>query len=198
MKNKIFILLSLLFLFLTVLILINIDIFLDAYIYQKVSSIISDNLTNKIIIITNICSIYASLLVILLVSLLLVKYKKFYETKVFLITLLIGNIIIFAIKYLVNRDRPNILQLVIENTKSFPSGHAYISTVLYGLILILINKYSKKKFAISLTFIYIIFIFLIGFTRIYLGVHYFSDIIGGYLFGFMTLILAYPLLNKAK
>ncbi len=196
MKNKILILLSVLFLILTLLVFYNTDIFFDSYIYDRVSYIINDNITNKIIFITNICSMSISILISLIVVLLLFKYNKKYDMKIFVFTLLIGNLVIYIIKFIVSRDRPDILQLVTESTKSFPSGHAYISTLLYGLILLIINKYSKRKYAILLTLFYMLFIVLIGFTRIYLGVHYFTDVIGGYLLGFITLIFAYPFLNK--
>lgn len=198
MKNKHVMVLSSLFIVLTLLILFNLTVGIDTYIYEKIALLINENLTTTIIFITDICSILTSVIIALIVALVLIKSKKIKTLKIFTLTLVIGNVLNFLLKILIARQRPDILQLVVESTKSFPSGHAYISTLLYGLIMILINKYTKNKYKYFMLTIYIIFILLIGFTRIYLGVHYFTDILGGYLFGTITLLIVYPLLMNTK
>lgn len=198
MKNKHVMVLSSLFIVLTLLILFNLTVGIDTYIYEKIALLINENLTTTIIFITDICSILTSVIIALIVALVLIKSKKIKTLKIFTLTIVIGNVLNFLLKILIARQRPDILQLVVESTKSFPSGHAYISTLLYGLIMILINKYTKNKYKYFMLTIYIIFILLIGFTRIYLGVHYFTDILGGYLFGTITLLIVYPLLMNTK
>ena len=85
------------------------------------------------------------------------------------------------IKLIVQRPRPSGYNIIEENSYSFPSGHSMISTAFYGLIIYLIYKNvkdTKKKYIlISLLFLLII---LIGISRIYLGVHYLSDVAGGF------------------
>ena len=80
--------------------------------------------------------------------------------------------------------------MVEESSFSFPSGHAMASMAFYGLIIYFIDKNMKneklkKIISISLS----ILIFLIGISRIYLGVHYASDVIAGFAISIVYLIL---------
>ena len=89
-----------------------------------------------------------------------------------------------------NRPRP-ISAIFIENTTSFPSGHAAIVVAFYGFIsyVILRTREGRRK-KINVLIISFGIIFLIGFSRMYLGLHYLSDVIGGYLLGALWLIIA--------
>lgn len=94
------------------------------------------------------------------------------------------------IKHIVKRDRPNILRLVSESGYSFPSGHAMISVCVYGFLFYLAmvrikNKYLRWVSCFVLGFL----IFGIGISRIYVGVHYASDIIAGYALAGIEIIL---------
>lgn len=101
------------------------------------------------------------------------------------------------LKHIIRRARPDHLRLIIQNGYSFPSGHAMISICLYGAILYLINsKLKNKTIKILLSILLVLLIFLIGISRIYLGVHYPSDIIGGHLLSLSILILNVYILNK--
>ena len=80
--------------------------------------------------------------------------------------------------------------LIDESGYSFPSGHSMVGIAFYGMIIYITYKLIKKVwlrriFTISLA----VLIALIGFSRIYLGVHYPSDVIAGFAFGYMFLIL---------
>lgn len=94
------------------------------------------------------------------------------------------------IKHVVKRDRPNILRLVSESGYSFPSGHAMISVCVYGFLFYLAmvrikNKYLRWVSCLILGFL----IFGIGISRVYVGVHYASDIIAGYALAGIEIIL---------
>lgn len=97
------------------------------------------------------------------------------------------------IKYYVARERPSVLRLVVENSYSFPSAHAMVSLTLFGMIAYLL--WDQYKIA---SFLLIILIFFIGVSRIYLGVHYASDVIGGYLFALAYLTTIIPILKYHK
>ena len=95
-----------------------------------------------------------------------------------LIALLFSNIF----KYVFMRSRPDVLQLVTETNPGFPSNHA---TVAFSTLPILNKEFPKIKL------FWIVFVFLIAFSRIYLGVHYLSDVVAGGLLGYSisTLVL---------
>lgn len=93
-------------------------------------------------------------------------------------------------KIIFHRARPEVA-MYLEKTFSFPSGHATISIGFYGFLTYILYKHINAwKHKINLLFISTILILLIGISRLYLGVHYVSDVWGGYLIGSMWLIIA--------
>lgn len=119
------------------------------------------------------------------------------------IGLLIGiNLIIITIlnqlfKFILQRPRPTEYRIINESGYSFPSGHSMISMAFYGFLIYLIYKYVKNKKLkyISITLISILIIF-IGISRIYLGVHYTSDVLAGFLFSISYLIIFILIANN--
>jgi len=107
--------------------------------------------------------------------------------------------LVYGLKELVGRARPGMFyQAYLETGFSFPSGHAAFSLALYGFIAYLLWKHSSR-YRFLLAAIFIIFIVLVGFSRLYLGVHFASDVIGGYAIGALCLalgILASEKLNR--
>lgn len=119
------------------------------------------------------------------------RYKIALPLSIAVITSAIFNIIL---KNIFTRERPNILKLVSETSYSFPSGHAMINITLYTMLILLIWKYIKgKKTKYIMTSACLILTALIGYSRIYLGVHYVTDIIGGWLAGFAVALITYIL-----
>lgn len=92
-----------------------------------------------------------------------------------------------VLKVIIQRPRPEVMTFIHESNYSFPSGHAMAVTCLYGMLIYYFYhsnfKYRKLLIAIS-----VVIITLVSLSRIYLGVHYFSDIIGGILLS-ISLIL---------
>ncbi len=126
-------------------------------------------------------------IIILIILNILLSRKDALICDILSITSVITN---FIIKNLVMRDRPNVLRLIKQGGYSFPSGHAMISIMLYGYLFYLVHKHiTNKKLKYLLQFFIIIFIFLLCISRIYVGVHYATDIIGGVLLGLFLLIL---------
>jgi len=100
-----------------------------------------------------------------------------------------------AVKHLVNRSRPEVSQMRLEGIKvptspSFPSGHTFSASALYpGIALIMVRFSSSVPLKIALPLSGTVLALLVGYTRIYLGVHFFSDVVAG-LVGGLTFALA--------
>lgn len=124
------------------------------------------------------------LLLIISIIISVVLFTKYSKRKGLFFTLIIltATILIRAFKEVFSRPRP-INQLITETGFSFPSGHATMAIVFFGCLVYLFSKEKKKTLTIS-----IILILLIGLSRIYLRVHYLSDVLAGFILG--SLILA--------
>ncbi len=99
--------------------------------------------------------------------------------------LISGEIIKEFLKLLFHRERPNVsFALIQESGYSFPSGHAFMSVIFYGMICYFIYQTCKNKWQkIILLIATAILVLLIGYSRFYLGVHWLSDVFGGWLIG---------------
>lgn len=135
---------------------------------------------------------------VIIISIIVLLFTKNNIDKVTLCTTVLTTVASNQVlKHIICRPRPDHLRLIKEGGFSFPSGHAMISMSLYGLLIYLVykninNKYLKVLLIIILSMI----IILIGSSRIYVGVHYPSDILGGYLLSFGILIINIVLCNK--
>lgn len=97
------------------------------------------------------------------------------------LNLAIITVLNLILKHLVQRPRPSEYRLINETGYSFPSGHSMASAAFYGFLIYLIYKNVKnKKVKIASIAILSLLIILIGISRIYLGVHYTSDVFAGF------------------
>lgn len=104
-----------------------------------------------------------------------------------------SGLVIVMLKAIFRRPRPDILHLVEEHGFSFPSGHSLASTLVCGSLIILAVLFMKEglgKWLVSLGLGLMIAIILL--SRVYLGVHYPSDVLAGFLLGFALLSFQYP------
>ena len=107
--------------------------------------------------------------------------------------------LMFGLKFLFNRPRPLIPLLKDVPGLSFPSGHAFMSFIFYGFVIYLVYHDVKNKSAQWVIISILTFIILaIGLSRIYLRVHYASDVMAGYCFGMMSLLILLRLLRQIE
>jgi undecaprenyl-diphosphatase len=147
-------------------------------------------LTQVMILITNLGAEYMiAIAIIIVIFFVWKKHKR--EALTFTIILIMGAIINLSLKQLIHRPRPVIAPLIVESSSSFPSGHAMNAAVFYLSVSFYFYHFTrKKKLSSAVTVVSIILILLIGFSRIYLGVHYPSDVVAGYVVGTWWLVLA--------
>ncbi len=122
----------------------------------------------------------------------------FFKKVLPLINLTIVFLLSTILKLIIQRPRP-ISALVDESTFSFPSGHTLVSFAFYGLLIYLIcTSKISKLLKIILTILLSIIIISISFSRIYLEVHYLSDVLGGLFIGFIYLYIFITFVNLKR
>lgn len=142
---------------------------------------------------------YIIIIAIILSLLFLFKWKEKNIAKLIPCSLLLVTIINNTLKVIFQRERPLGHRLIEITGYSFPSGHAMASMAFYGLLIYIIyHKVLNKSLRNILISINIIIILLIGISRVYLGVHYLSDIIVGYSISIIYLLLLSKILKKFK
>ncbi|HLQ82912.1 MAG TPA: phosphatase PAP2 family protein [Pseudogracilibacillus sp.] len=118
------------------------------------------------------------------------KTKKISYSLIFMSGTLLSYVLNEFIKSIIKRERPSIVEQVHAVGYSFPSGHAMISTVCYGIFTyFLLKTITKKKYKNLIILLTGLLIVLIGYSRLALNVHYLTDVIGGYLIGALFIIV---------
>ena len=188
-KWIVLLLMSIVFIMFAIRIKNNPGLKIDDDVYNYIHRFTSDNLTFYSKMISSFIS-GPVIAFILLISITICYYKKNYKY----IPFIIGNIIIILVlnlvlKQIYTRPRPSFM-LIDEYGYSFPSGHAMISMAFYGLfIYIIMHLKIGKVLKYLLSGMIFLLIFLIGLSRIYLHVHYFSDVIAGFAVSIIYLII---------
>lgn len=131
---------------------------------------------------------------ILIIGVTMIGLKQKTEALIWLLSVVSATAMDSVIKVLVNRPRPVGSLVVVYShltDKSFPSGHVFIYTVLFGLLFYYANVKVKGSFYKYLLMILVsIPVLLVGVSRIYLGAHWASDVLGGYLIGIFWLYIS--------
>lgn len=135
---------------------------------------------------------------ILIIYFLVIKPHKWYSIKVPAIAIS-SVLLMFLLKFLFSRPRPLPPLLDAARGMSFPSGHALNSVTFYGLVAYMIwnTKVSKRSKIIMIACLMLL-VLLIGISRIYLRVHYASDVIAGYCMGALWLIMCILILRNIE
>ena len=165
----------------------------DNNIYNLISNIISDRMTSIMKFITFLGSSY----IIITITLLLILFSN--DRIYYCINLISIFIINQLLKIIVARPRPVDINIIIEKGYSFPSGHSMVSMAVYGLLIYFIYKKIEDKFLKWFLIVLLsILIILIGISRIYLGVHFASDVLCGFILSLIWLILFISIIEKKR
>ena len=184
--KKMCILFFALFLLVLIIYLFDKKLIFDEFVYEKVMSIRGDFLDEYFISITKLGN-PMTILFLLLLFVLFFRNKFGVTLVISCITSLVSNSLI---KNVFRRVRPEHIRLIKQGGYSFPSGHAMIAICFYGYLLYLVIKRIKNrciKYLISLFLI--ITIISIGISRIYVGVHYPTDVLAGYFIAIFEVII---------
>lgn len=158
--------------------------------YKQIELWINPLLTKSMIIMGYIGKWYIFLLIALL--LLVIPKSRAKMGIPLTLAVFVSALLNFILKNMFAIARPNTHRLISESGYGFPSGHAMSATVFIGLCAFLFISITYKKSLKIMVFMFsFVFILLMGFSRIYLGVHTPTDILGGYLAG--TVILTFSI-----
>ena len=168
---------------------------LDVAGYNFVSKyLISDNITPVAKGITQFGGVIG-LITIATILTIIIKNKKFSIQIWFNVA--ISALLNQLLKYIIQRPRPTEFRIIDESGYSFPSGHSMVSAAFYGFLIYLIYKNVKNKYIKwGLVSFLSLLITMIGISRIYLGVHYTSDVLAGFLIAISYLIIFVTMINK--
>lgn len=128
---------------------------------------------------------------ILIVGLLLIIIRKYASAVLLFITVQLAYFTSDILKTIIGRVRPPMEMRVIPlDNPSFPSGHSLLAMCFWGICIYLANRYVKNNvLKWCLIILFGLMIPFTGFTRLWLGVHYPTDLLGGYLIGFLFVML---------
>lgn len=131
--------------------------------------------------------VYIIFFIFLLGSILFaLKYRE--ESFYFIFVSLTSGALIYLLKLFLARERP-FIQFLAETGHSFPSGHAAISVIFFGSLIFFSSKIHNTLLRTTTIFLSCLGIVILGLSRVYLNVHWFSDILGGYFLGTTILLV---------
>lgn len=166
----------------------------DDFIYIYVKNIINNPMT----IIMKFITFFASPLWCIVLAIIIIIFNKKFG-KYFSINLALVFLLNFVLKLVFARERPIDINIITESGYSFPSGHSMVSAGMYGFLAYNLWKSKIKNGCKVIGCIgLVILTFLIGLSRIYLGVHYTSDVIGGFVLGIAYLVLFIQIVYSKK
>ena len=169
----------------------------DQRVTDYVLSYRSPGLTSYFIAVTEIGDVNGYLVVlgvsVLLTILVFKRWKYIWQITLVLALASISNMIL---KRFIDRARPGIEHLVVVKTLSYPSGHAMSAMAFYGFLIYLVYHFNMHKaIKAAVIFLLALLILSIGVSRIYLGVHFPSDIVGGFIAGLIWVFFCILIFN---
>lgn len=191
--------------FCTIAYLVEMDqlVTFDHLIMTYVQSFETDILTNIMIFFSYIGDTVPVIIISLASAFFLYRVLHHRRELFLLVITMIGSTLLnITFKVIFQRTRPEINQIVFEEGYSFPSGHSMAAFSLYGILTFLLWRHIKTRIGRGiLLMVNSLMIVLIGLSRIYLGVHYPSDVIGAYAvsgFWLFSVIWCYQWLQERK
>lgn len=199
MKNRKWIILGLSMIFLTLTILVKLNLLssFDNFFYNIVAFNINDVMVNiyKVITFLGSTTFIIAMCVFFLILFIILKKKNygFIVVGVVIISTLVNNLI----KIIIARERPLVKSFVTEHSYSFPSGHTMAATTLYGILLYFVLKSNmNKKLKIILSIVLGLLPLLVALSRVYLGAHFMSDVIGAIIASTILLLVETYFIDK--
>ncbi|MCI7333038.1 MAG: phosphatase PAP2 family protein [Mollicutes bacterium] len=165
----------------------------DYKVIEFFGNINDKRLTTSMSFITNFGDWYIPILIIVCIFLIIKNKWYFYTLSS---SYLLSGIVVFITKILVARPRPLEALIKIPSSYSFPSGHTLTSLIFYMTLFYLMTEKSNKLIRITFGLLFCFLIVVVAFSRVCLGVHFFSDVVGGFILGIPCLLCCINIIEK--
>ena len=163
---------------------------LDGRIQAAMRALLEDDVTRYVVFITNIGGSRGTIICVLLVGIPLLLLRRWWSLFGLVFATAAGGLILLGLKEFFARARPE-ESVIHAGGYAFPSGHAFAAMVFWGYLIYLSWKHvGIKVIDFAVTMICFLMIFLIGTSRVYLNVHWLTDVLGGYISGFAWLVIS--------
>lgn len=163
---------------------------IDAYMQQVALRLQRDSLTEWVVFITDLGGTRGTVIGVIVVGIPLLLWRRWWSLFGLVFATAGGGLVVLGLKEFFARARP-VEQVVHAGGYAFPSGHAFAAMVFFGYLIYLGHRHLRLVILrVVLTVICCMMIFLIGASRVYLNVHWVTDVAGGFLAGFAWLILS--------
>ena len=163
---------------------------LDSRIQSIMSSILTPTVTEYMVFITNIGGTRGTVIGVLAVGLPLLFTRRWWSLFGLVFATAGGGILIWGLKLFFARARP-VETVIHAGGYAFPSGHAFAAMVFFGYLIHLAFRHSRLHgLQILVTLLGSAMIFLVGSSRVYLNVHWLTDVVGGWIAGFAWLLIS--------
>ena len=172
---------------------------LDSSVQTAIRGDLPETLTLLFRAITHLIDIPVIISWVLIVAFIFYRKQWKMESYLMLGNLALAGILIVTFKNIYQRPRPEILHLVEEKGFSFPSGHSLAVTIMVGTLIVILSQRIKNTVWRKIVQILLsLYIFSVLVSRIYLGVHYPSDVIASLCVGLGVLFMEFPFYDKLR
>lgn len=168
-------------------------IIFDNKVIEFVRDILDSRLTSFFKLMTNSGALYIPI-VILVCIFVFIKNKWYFCIET--VSYAFAGLVSYIAKLIVARPRPLEALIKMPSTYSFPSGHTLTSLVFYCILFYLLTIKSKRSVKIIGFIFSLSLICIVSVSRIYLGVHYFSDVLGGFIIGIPCVLIIVNTIEK--
>lgn len=172
----------------------SLDIFIQNYFALSRTPVLTEYM---LVISTFLDFSYKFILVILCVAYLIYLVRGLSYAWLFVASLFAGGLVGFILKNLFNVSRP-LDSVILESSKSFPSNHAVVATIFFGMLMYIFDKHLSRNQRIIFNIFCTASILAVSFSRIYLGVHWLSDVLGGIFLGGAVLLVSISWYNQGS
>lgn len=187
--------LLILFILLTLFVALGKVDLIDEAAFKSIIKLKGNVITNVLYVITTLASTAGVFALLFITSVIFLKHKAFSDFKYVIVNVSIGVVLMQIIKNIIRRVRPS-WKWIVQGGFSYPSGHTISALLLYGTLMLLVYKKVHGRIRKPLLIGFSLMIILTGFSRIYFGAHFLSDVLASMLLGTIILIISNIFMNK--